>query len=277
MDIKNSTILFTQIASIATFVLSLFGLYRALITQKDATIELLKEKNTYLKDQIENIQNNSSDVLLNRITSRYKVSLEELERLTKDHSSTKELLECKQNELADMKQMMKSTVYFSTHDHLTGLYNKQNFIKVTKQLFDIKNKSSCLALLFLNIDNFRSVNEAHGHFIGDELLVMLSKRLKNAVENESHISRFGGDEFLMIIEYTEPFKLKSTLNELLCMTKPSYLIRSIEINIGISIGVALHPKHGNEFEETLMAADMALYRAKKNNRGNYAIYNEEHE
>ena len=162
----------------------------------------------------------------------------------------------------------------ATHDKLTGLPNRNLFLEfAAKALALASREEKKVAILFIDLDYFKQVNDTFGHQKGDELLHNVAKRLIKHSRREDLMARLGGDEFAGML-----FNIKK-LNELTLFTSriikdvsDSYFLSGDEITIGCSIGIAIFPEHGNDIEELLQQADEALYSVKKAGRGDVAIY-----
>jgi len=160
------------------------------------------------------------------------------------------------------------------HDPLTGMSNRLSFIQ------DIENtlqnrKTNNVALLLIDIDRFKVINDTLGHFVGDHVLIKISKRLRLALGTEAQIYRIGGDEFVIIIPEATELKASCVAETVLENFKDSFLINDYEINITPSIGISIFPEHGENSEDLLKHADAAMYLAKENGKNHYRFYNTE--
>lgn len=159
-------------------------------------------------------------------------------------------------------------------DSLTQLSNRVQFKNILKHQIDIaiRNKSEG-AILLLDLDMFKKVNDTLGHPIGDELLIAVAKRLKNLMRESDTVSRIGGDEFTIIL--SPPVKKQSVqyiakkIIDSLC--KP-YIIDIHEVFINSSIGIAFFPDDGKDADVLIKSADLAMYKAKDSGRGNYRFF-----
>lgn len=164
--------------------------------------------------------------------------------------------------------------HLAYHDPLTGMSNRLSFIQ------DIENtiqnrKTNNVALLLIDIDRFKVINDTLGHFVGDHVLIKISKRLKQALGSETSIYRLGGDEFVIIIPEATELKASSVAETVLENFKNSFLVNDYEINITPSIGISIFPEHGENSEDLLKHADAAMYLAKENGKNHYRFYNTE--
>ncbi|EAQ67089.1 hypothetical protein MED121_14219 [Marinomonas sp. MED121] len=161
-------------------------------------------------------------------------------------------------------------------DDLTNLYSRY-FIheKLDKAIIRCKEKQTNLAVVFMDLDHFKTVNEAFGHEVGDKLLNKVAQRLTSVWPADAVLGRLGGDEFLAFIELNEQMNhqdLKLLCREVITQVSHSYLIDSRTLTIGCSIGVALFPNFGSDAMTLVKNADMAMYKAKALGRSIYHFY-----
>jgi len=164
------------------------------------------------------------------------------------------------------------------HDPLTGLANRTLFIeflnKAIKQYH--RDKSHNFALLFLDLDGFKFVNDSLGHLEGDKLLIALSDRLSHEIRETDTLSRFGGDEFCILLEdivsEAQVIELAERINRVL---SKAFLLNNESINTNASIGIVMASEELNDAQDYLRDADSAMYHAKHEGRGRYAIFNAE--
>ena len=185
-------------------------------------------------------------------------------------------------EVADMDREQEQTrnelSFLARHDPLTGLANRLMFSShLALALERVSRNNGMLALLLLDLDRFKDVNDSFGHPVGDELLVQVAQRLTDRLRGEDSVSRLGGDEFTVVLEVIqEPQDAAWVANDLVeLLRKPFQLGDAGEISIGTSIGIALYPDHGSNEQELLQQADAALYRAKDEGRDRFKFFSEE--
>jgi diguanylate cyclase (GGDEF)-like protein len=179
------------------------------------------------------------------------------------------------------RQAQEAVVRLASEDALTGLANRRHFREEVEKRV-LKQKSPAVegddedrgfALLYMDLDWFKVVNDTLGHWIGDTLLQSVAERLKSTARTGSLVARLGGDEFAILLPNTcsteQPEALATRLSEVL--SQP-YEIYGQHIRIGVSIGIALAPHDGNDPELLLRASDMALYAAKAAGRGTYKFF-----
>jgi diguanylate cyclase (GGDEF)-like protein len=157
------------------------------------------------------------------------------------------------------------------HDPLTGLFNRD---VLRTRLAESADNHMPAALLFLDLDGFKYVNDTLGHAAGDEMLRIVSMRLRHAAREEDTAARLGGDEFALLLEGTaEPDSAMTVAQRLIGEISQPVMLDGQPINIGVSIGVALYPRHGGEAGQIFANADLALYQAKSEGRHCARLYN----
>ncbi len=166
--------------------------------------------------------------------------------------------------------------YKATHDELTGLPNRLLFLdKLNQAIYEASNKGTHLVVLFLDLDNFKPINDSFGHKAGDYVLIELSRRMQKKARKSDTIARIGGDEFCIILdELSDIDSITSRLKMGLEVVKEPFIIEKKPIYIGLSIGVAIYPKDGNDAEELIRNADTAMYKAKREGKGQFSFYDE---
>jgi diguanylate cyclase (GGDEF)-like protein len=168
------------------------------------------------------------------------------------------------------------TLYQKAHfDDLTGLINRHAFEDRLREQISRSTRGEQGALLFIDLDSFKKVNDTEGHKAGDRLLIEIAGRLKTSLREVDTIARLGGDEFAVIVPGCESEKSVSALCERLIasMIRPVVVDR-IEHTVGASIGVAVFPDDGRTVEELVMKADSAMYRAKEMGRSRFAFFDD---
>ena len=165
--------------------------------------------------------------------------------------------------------------YLAYHDSLTSLPNRRNFKKKLEELLlESKETQKKLAVLYLDLDRFKNINDRLGHNIGDELVKSVAERLKSCIPDNGFISRMGGDEFSVILQPINniDFSVKVAQDIISTIREPFY-ISAYELYITTSIGISIFPNDGNDVQTLLKDADLALYRAKDKGKNTVEIYN----
>lgn len=161
--------------------------------------------------------------------------------------------------------------YLSTHDDLTGLYNRRFYEqRMARSLERAQSMGKAVGLLMLDLDDFKEINDTHGHGMGDALLIKLGERLRTQVRDTDLIARLGGDEFVVLMEnMRSPEDLPHIAAKLIAAVEQPVKVRDQVMALSVSCGVAVYPQDGSNREELEEKADKAMYRAKK--RGNSEI------
>lgn len=189
------------------------------------------------------------------------------------------------NELTDMHEELitneeelrvnyKQIEYLAYHDLLTNLPNKISFIdKVNQCLWSSKDPNVVHAIYFLDLDNFKYINDTLGHDFGDDLLSMTSIRISSLLSNNDTLSRVGGDEFLIFSEnirtQTRAMQLAADMIE---EFKKPFQIKGEQIYVSLSIGIALYPKNGDSTSSLIKNADIAMYKSKYTGKNKYTLF-----
>lgn len=165
-------------------------------------------------------------------------------------------------------------------DGLTGLPNRSLLMeRLSHSMARARRHGNTLAVLFLDLDGFKSINDRHGHPAGDEVLKETARRMRSAVRGEDTVARLGGDEFVVLLEQATKADARRTANRLLSALSPPVALDGTEVTVGASVGVARwHPDSGPGFaraEDLLQAADAAMYRVKKEESGGVHVYSPE--
>ena len=156
-------------------------------------------------------------------------------------------------------------VFMAHHDALTELPNRRAFIARFKQSLALATRqSSPLALLFIDLDGFKTVNDQKGHKIGDVLLQEVARRLQSVVRQSDLISRFGGDEFVVLLTDCDSKEaVTAVCSKLIAKVSEPFVVGNMSVNVGASVGISLFPEHAIEVDVLLALADTAMYDAKQ--------------
>ncbi|AGH81453.1 PAS/PAC sensors-containing diguanylate cyclase/phosphodiesterase [Psychromonas sp. CNPT3] len=176
-------------------------------------------------------------------------------------------------DITELKHAKKQILYMANHDALTGLAMRQFFQdRLIKALADAKLNKQKIAVLFLDLDGFKKVNDSFGHHTGDFVLKEVAIRLTESVREIDTVGRIGGDEFCILLTNIKDQESTITISEKLIkiIDKP-YKYKNESIDIGVSIGIALYPDHADTPEKLVELADKAMYTIKRKGRNNYAL------
>ena len=172
---------------------------------------------------------------------------------------------------ADAERKIRHIAY---HDSLTGLPNRMLFIdRIDQAISRALREDTQFALLFLDIDHFKVINDSMGHAAGDQLLNIVALRLQDVLRKSDTIARLGGDEFTIIIESLQEAEWVVTVaNNILRQLEVPVEINNRQVHVGGSIGIALFPQDGESFGALLKNADIAMYKAKEQGRHTFQFY-----
>jgi len=179
-------------------------------------------------------------------------------------------------DLSDRKKHEEMLRYLSIHDPLTGLPNKiflQEKFLIEKARHDRYNIK--FAVLFVDLYEFKIINDNYGHNIGDEVLKIISDRFQLNIRKCDLVSRIGGDEFVLLItDLNDPKNAGVVANKIINSFNDSIVVKDKEFNIGVNIGIAIYPDDGDELDDLIKKADFAMYHAKNIGKNTFFFYNE---
>ena len=178
------------------------------------------------------------------------------------------------SDITQQKKADERINFLAHNDALTGLINRAHFSEILNQnVSRLERYGAPFALIFLDLDHFKAVNDTFGHPAGDRLLTEVAVRLKQEVPTGSSIARLGGDEFAVIIPKSVSAEDMTKLaRALLQSISAPYMIDGEKLKIGVSIGIAIAPRHGTRPDQLLRNVDLALYRAKEGGRNAYRVF-----
>jgi diguanylate cyclase (GGDEF)-like protein len=174
---------------------------------------------------------------------------------------------------ASLQQAREELHHLAHTDMLTGLPNRTAFYQhLPKALLQTQRLDCRLAVLFIDLDNFKPINDTYGHESGDELLQQAANRLRQHLRSDDFIARFGGDEFVAILpSVTEQQEISVVANKLIGALAAPFAIQGHQCRIGVSIGVGLYPDCASTVDNLVQLADHAMYTAKLSGKNAYAV------
>lgn len=174
-------------------------------------------------------------------------------------------------EITEKKEQAERIRFLALHDPLTGLYNRIAFRDHLDLLLrNAKRKSFRFALIYLDLDGFKAINDRFGHAVGDKLLQSVAARLSSSLRDMDVVARLGGDEFAILInEYAHREEIDHLAGRLLDTVREPLLIDGHSCAIGMSIGISLYPEQGHDPDSLIQCADRAMYTVKKSGRNSY--------
>ncbi len=176
--------------------------------------------------------------------------------------------------ISERKKAEQQIYYLAHHDPLTGLANRMLFKQRLEHAISQSHRTSRpLAVLFIDLDRFKGINDTAGHDAGDQVLQACAQRLRGCLRDSDTVARAGGDEFLILIESaSDPLHVPSVAQKILDTLSRPFNASGKEFTIGASIGISTYPTDGSEVETLIQHADIAMYLAKTEGRGDYRFY-----
>ena len=177
-------------------------------------------------------------------------------------------------DITERKRAEQKLEYMANHDHLTGLPNRVLFIdRLQQALATARREGTKAALLYLDLDRFKPINDELGHEIGDAVLIEVARRMRDAVRETDTVARIGGDEFVIVLSGLSRNEVAEKVATKLLEAIPLPIrVSGHRCEVGVSIGIALYPEHGDSVDKLTSAADSAMYQAKEAGRMRYCLY-----
>lgn len=174
---------------------------------------------------------------------------------------------------SSLAQANQELTQLALHDNLTRLPNRVLLEDRIEQLIGkVQRNGGNFALMFLDLDGFKPVNDAFGHHLGDLLLKNVARRLRDNLRSEDTVARIGGDEFVLLVELAEPEDAATLASQQISLLAQPFQVAGQELRIAASIGIALYPGDGASQHELLRNADAAMYHAKGNGKNGYSFF-----
>ncbi|NOQ13276.1 MAG: diguanylate cyclase [Methyloprofundus sp.] len=174
------------------------------------------------------------------------------------------------SDITEKKLANEEAEYLAHYDYLTGLPNRLHLMHTLKKYLSDEN-IKFLAVMFLDLDKFKPINDLYGHQFGDELLVAVAKRLKGCIRETDLATRLGGDEFIVILNQSSPAleASKKVASKIIQALSSTFHISGKEVTINTSVGIALYPEHGKDADSLITLADNAMYKSKEQGAGHF--------
>ncbi|WP_394558770.1 diguanylate cyclase domain-containing protein [Aquipseudomonas alcaligenes] len=203
--------------------------------------------------------------------------LRETGNVIKDDSGTPVKMMGVVRDITEEKAWASQMHRLAHHDALTGLPNRLVFEdRLCSALERARRNDSRVALVFIDLNGFKAINDQHGHRAGDQVLVVMATRLREALRGSDSVARLGGDEFVAVLEGLSPSRApddegRSIADKLLAALSPPVPLDSGPQHIGISLGIALFPEHAQNMDRLIHTADQAMYEAKRSGDNQYRM------
>lgn len=176
----------------------------------------------------------------------------------------------------ELEKLSEEFKFLAYHDALTNLPNRSLFIEQIDRAIELSHESGKrLAVVFLDLDGFKDINDSLGHAVGDELLIKIAERMKAVLASEHFVARFGGDEFTIILTQLASVEEADKIAEsILTGIREPMKIKAHSLQISASLGMSFFPDHGSESDTLMKHADIAMYSAKESGRNTFKAYDE---
>jgi diguanylate cyclase (GGDEF)-like protein len=183
-------------------------------------------------------------------------------------------LEARTADLAhSLTEANRELTQLALHDTLTGLPNRVLLAdRIDQAMSRVKEQGGCFALMFIDLDGFKPVNDAFGHHMGDLLLREVALRLREDLRSQDTLARIGGDEFVLLVQLVSEHDALSLAERQVGLVGRSFRVAEHDLQISASVGIALYPGNGHSAEELLMNADAAMYHAKGAGKNGYSFF-----
>ncbi|WP_350335027.1 putative bifunctional diguanylate cyclase/phosphodiesterase [Coralliovum pocilloporae] len=195
-------------------------------------------------------------------------------RMSRDSVTGEPAILVTEVDVTEREAAEQKIAYLAHHDILTGLYNRTYLTQEMNAILDRADEDQKkVALLFIDLDRFKHINDSLGHAVGDELLVMVSRRLRSCVRKTDVLARLGGDEFVVLLtDIDEHSNASQVANSILAALARPMTIGERDLQVTPSIGISLYPNDGENIDEMLKNADLAMYESKDGGRNQYSFF-----
>lgn len=179
-------------------------------------------------------------------------------------------------DITDLKEQEQKMVHLAYHDFLTDLPNQAMIKEIMEEEIEKAHQTeTCHGLLFLDIDNFKVINDSFGHSIGDQLLVVISRYLQEILGTAHVVAKFGGDEFIVLLrDLASKHQAEEYAEQLINLFEKAVIVENFVCYVSASIGIVYYPEDGTNFEELFKNADTAMYQAKQHGKKKYVIFDQ---
>lgn len=181
---------------------------------------------------------------------------------------------CSGTDITEERRAQERLRVLANTDTITGLPNRNAIHELISDAIDARGENQ-VGVVYLDLDNFKKVNDAYGHMFGDQLLQAVALAILSCLDEGQVLARLGGDEFIVMATETSQSSLEAMASRILTRLRQPFRIGLIEIYTGCSLGIALAPQHGNDRESVIRNADTAMYTAKENGRGKFCVFSPE--
>lgn len=181
---------------------------------------------------------------------------------------------CSGTDITEERRAQERLRVLANTDTITGLPNRNAIHELISDAITARGDTQ-VGVVYLDLDNFKKVNDAYGHMFGDQLLQAVALAILSCLDEGQTLARLGGDEFIVLATDTSQGALEAMASRILTRLRQPFRIGLIEVYTGCSLGIALAPQHGNDRESVIRNADTAMYTAKENGRGEFFVFSPE--
>lgn len=172
-----------------------------------------------------------------------------------------------------LEQANRELTQLALHDNLTKLPNRLLLEdRIQQALQKAEHEDTQFAVLFMDLDGFKAVNDAYGHHIGDQLLIAVTERIRDRLGTQDTLARLGGDEFVVLVEISDPADAATLAAQLVMLIEKPFHVSRYELLVSISIGIAVYPSDGTTERELMLNADAAMYHTKNSGRNGHSFF-----
>lgn len=198
---------------------------------------------------------------------------DEIGYLANSFQSMASRLSARVDELKSNQQFLGNLAY---HDHLTGLPNRLLFLdRLQQTIIKAQRNRTRFAVIFIDLDKFKQINDTHGHAVGDTVLKIAALRMKECIRNADTLARLAGDEFTILLEDINSSSDAARIaQKIIDYFEQPLIVDGHELTMTCSLGIGIYPQDGANVDALLISADAAMYRAKEQGRNNYKLYSE---
>ncbi|MCU3870087.1 cyclic di-GMP phosphodiesterase [Enterobacter hormaechei subsp. steigerwaltii] len=181
---------------------------------------------------------------------------------------------CSGTDITEERRAQERLRVLANTDTITGLPNRNAIHELISDAITARGDTQ-VGVVYLDLDNFKKVNDAYGHMFGDQLLQAVALAILSCLDEGQTLARLGGDEFIVLATDTSQGALEAMASRILTRLRQPFRIGLIEVYTGCSLGIALAPQHGNDRESVIRNVDTAMYTAKENGRGKFCVFSPE--
>ena len=178
---------------------------------------------------------------------------------------------CSGTDITEERRAQERLRVLANTDTITGLPNRNAINDMISEAIAVRDETQ-VGIVYLDLDNFKKVNDAYGHMFGDQLLQSVALSILSCLEEGQTLARLGGDEFIVLATNTSQSALEAMASRILSRLREPFRIGLIEVYSGCSLGISLAPQHGNDRESLIRNADTAMYTAKEGGRGKFCVF-----